>query len=207
MDERWENNLERTYYLTYICNGKRISERERNRSLILLAEPEKKDYMISDNKQKAIEDFVNAHVKGNEDVFLVEVKILPGNNIKVFLDADNGITIDKCIKVNRALYNRIEESDLFSNGDFSLEVSSPGIDEPLKLHRQYKKNIGRTIEVMLNDGTKKEGKLVGVNDDDLPAEEAGIIIEEKTGHGKKMLITTTNILFNQVKHTKVQVTF
>lgn len=156
--------------------------------------------MIADTKQKAIEDFVNAQLKGSDDVFLVEVKVIPGNNIKVFLDADNGITIDKCIRINRALYNQIEESDIFPNGDFSLEVSSPGVDEPLKLHRQYKKNIGRTIEVTMNDGTRKEGKLTGVNDDE-------IIIEEKTGQGKKAVIKTINILFNQVKHTKVLVTF
>lgn len=156
--------------------------------------------MISDNKQKAIEDFVNAQLTSSEDVFLVEVKVIPGNNIKVFLDADNGITIEKCIKVNRALYNQIEESDLFPNGDFSLEVSSPGVEEPLKLHRQYKKNIGRTIEVTLADESKKQGKLIDINDEE-------IIIEEKSGQGKKASIQTTNILFNQVKHTKVLVTF
>ena len=156
--------------------------------------------IILDTKQKAIEDFVDARLKGSEDVFLVEVKVIPGNNIKVFLDADNGITIEKCIKINRALYKQIEESDLFSNGDFSLEVSSPGVDEPLKLHRQYKKNIGRTVEVIMNDGTKKEGKLADVND-------AEIFLEEKTGQGKKTVSKTTNILFNQVKHTKVLVTF
>ena len=155
---------------------------------------------MPDTKQKAIEDFVNAQLEGSEDVFLVEVKVIPGNNIKVFLDADNGITIEKCIKVNRALYNQIEESELFPNGDFSLEVSSPGVEEPLKLHRQYKKNIGRTVEVTMNDETKKEGELITVNDDE-------IIIEEKTGQGKKAISKTTNILFNQVKHAKVLVTF
>src|SRR6478672_2790743 len=153
--------------------------------------------MIQDTKQKAIEDFVNAQLEGSQDVFLVEVKVIPGNNIKVFLDADNGITIEKCIKVNRALYNQIEESELFPNGDFSLEVSSPGVEEPLKLHRQYKKNIGRTVEVTLEDGSRKEGKLVAVNDDD-------IILEEKTqakkGHPGKtgQADKTINILFNQV---------
>ncbi|MEJ7821941.1 MAG: ribosome assembly cofactor RimP [Chitinophagaceae bacterium] len=156
--------------------------------------------MILDTKQQAIEDYVNAQITGSEDIFLVEVKVIPGNNIKVFIDADNGITIEKCIKINRALYNQIEESDLFPNGDFSLEVSSPGVEEPLKLHRQYKKNIGRTVEVTLIDGTKKEGKLITVNDDE-------IILEEKAGQGKKLVIQTTNIFFNQVKHTKVLVTF
>lgn len=160
--------------------------------------------MSTDTAQRTIEEFVNAQLKGSEDVFLVEVKVIPGNNVKVFLDADNGITIEKCIKVNRALYNQIEESGVFPNNDFSLEVSSPGVDEPLKLHRQYKKNIGRTVEVMMLDGTKKEGKLVAVNDEE-------IIIEEKQAKNKKTSDTnqekTTNILFNQVRHAKVLVTF
>ena len=156
--------------------------------------------MILDTKQKAIEDFVNAQLMGSEDVFLVEVKVIPGNNIKVFLDADEGVTIEKCIKINRALYSQIEESELFPYGDFSLEVSSPGIDEPLKLYRQYKKNIGRIIEVTMSDSTKKEGKLTAVSDEE-------IIIEQKAGEGKRSVIQTTNILFNQVKHTKVLVTF
>ena len=98
-------------------------------------------------------------MEDSEDVFLVEVKVNPGNNIIVFLDADNGVTIEKCIQINRALYKQIEEAGLFPNGDFSLEVSSPGVDEPLKLHRQYKKNIGRKVEVTMNDETKKARKI------------------------------------------------
>ena len=162
--------------------------------------------MILDTKQKAIEDFVNAQLTGSEDVFLVEVKINPGNNIKVFLDADNGITIEKCIKVNRALYKQIEESALFTDGDFSLEVSSPGVEEPLKLHRQYKKNVGRMVEVTLEDGSKKEGKLVEVKEEEITIQEK---TQGKKGHPNKagQAGATINILFNQVKHTKVLVTF
>lgn len=160
--------------------------------------------MTPDSKQKAIEDFIDAQLRGNPDAFLVEVKILPGNNIKVFLDADNGITIEKCIKINRALYTQIDESEMFPNGDFSLEVSSAGVEEPLKLHRQYVKNIGRSVEVTMMDGTKKEGKLVTVNEEE-------IVIEEKTAGKKKSQGSnhekTTNILLNQVKQTKVLVTF
>lgn len=150
--------------------------------------------------QKTIEDHIESLLQENEDVFLVEAKILPGNNIKVFLDADNGITIERCIRVNRSLYKWIEENELFPNNDFSLEVSSPGVDEPLKLLRQYKKNIGRTLEVALNEGIVTEGKLVLVNEEE-------ITIEESLGKGKKSVIKTTNILFNQIKHAKVQVTF
>jgi len=89
--------------------------------------------------QKAIEDYINTLLQESEGVFLVEVKVNAGNNIIVFLDADKGITIDTCIRINRALYKKIEENALFPNGDFALEVSSPGVEEPLKLYRQYKK--------------------------------------------------------------------
>src|SRR5437868_6308385 len=114
--------------------------------------------MVSGELQKIIEDYIRELLLEREDVFLVEIKIKSGNNIAVFLDADNGITIDTCTRINRALYKKIEENALFANGDFSLEVSSSGVDEPLKLYRQYKKNIGRTIEVLLNNETKKQGK-------------------------------------------------
>ncbi len=155
---------------------------------------------MSTGTKQVIEDFINAELKSSEDVFLVELKITPGNDIKVFLDADKGITIEKCTKLNRALYKHIEETEMFPENNFSLEVSSPGIDEPLKLNRQYLKNIGRKVEVTLTDETKKEGKLISATQDE-------ITIEEKTGTGKKLKAQTTNILFNQIKHTVVLVTF
>ena len=166
--------------------------------------------MVAGTLQKTIEDYINNLLPESEDVFLVEIKVNAGNNIIVFLDADNGVTIDTCIRINRALYKQIEENALFPNGDFALEVSSPGVEEPLKLHRQYRKNIGRTVEVLLNDETKKQGKLTEVNNDE-------IIIEETEGKAKKAhsygnkdsqaISKKTNILFNQIKHTKVLVTF
>ena len=149
---------------------------------------------------KKIEDFVAGITSQSETIFPVEIKISPANDIKVFLDADDGITIEKCTSINKALYKYIEESELFPDGNFSLEVSSPGVDEPLKLFRQYKKNIGRRIEVLMNDGTKAEGKLLNISDDE-------IVIEDKTGKGNKTTVKTTTILFNQIKHTKVLITF
>ncbi len=152
-----------------------------------------------DNKA-IVEQYLNELIEEDGHIFLVDYSFLPGNNIKIFLDADDGITIDKCIRINRALYRRIEEAVLFPEGDFAMEVSSPGVDQPLKLNRQYRKNISRAVEVLLNDSTKKEGKLIEVTDDD-------ITIEEKSGSGKKTVIKSTNISFNQIKHTKVLVTF
>ena len=118
----------------------------------------------------------------------------------MFLDADDGITIEKCTSVNKALYKYIEETGIFPDGNFSLEVSSPGVDEPLKLHRQYKKNTGRKVEVLMNDGKKIEGILLNAGDD-------AITIEERTGKGNKTTIRSTTILFNQIKHTTVLITF
>ena len=149
--------------------------------------------------QQAIEHFLSALLEESTEIFLVDLHVSPANDIKVFLDADNGITIDKCIRINRALYKRIEE-ELLPDGNFSLEVSSPGVDEPLKLNRQYKKNIGRTLEVVMNDNSRKEGKLIA-------AGEEHIEVQETEGKGKKASLKTTNILFNQIKHAKVLVTF
>ena len=149
---------------------------------------------------KKIENFLDGIIGQSENIFQVGVKINQSNDIVILLDGDDGITIEKCTQVNKALYKYIEEAELFSNGNFSLEVSSPGVDEPLKFHRQYKKNIGRNVQVTGIDGSLLEGKLVAVNNDD-------IIIEEKQGKGTKTVIKTTTISFNQIKHTKVLVTF
>jgi ribosome maturation factor RimP len=135
-----------------------------------------------------------------EDVFLVEIKIKPINNIKIYLDADAGLGIEKCIKINRALYKIMEEMAIYPDGDFSLEVSSPGVDEPLKLHRQYVKNMGREVEVLLNNEEKKTGKLINVT-------EADISIEFTEGKNKKAVVHQLTIPFADIKETIVLIKF
>ncbi len=135
-----------------------------------------------------------------DDIFFVDMKVKPTNNIKIFLDADSGLGIEKCIKINRRLYRQVEEMGFYPEGDFSLEVSSPGIDEPLKMLRQYVKNIGRTVEVTLNDDTIKEGVL-------LEANEENIVIEFTEGKNKKAVNTKLPILFTDIKQTVVQIKF
>jgi len=81
-----------------------------------------------------------------------------------------------------------------------LEISSPGIDEPLKLIRQYKKNIGRKIDITLNDESKKEGKLLSVTDNT-------VTIEQTIGKGKKAETLQTEISFAEIKQTKVLIVF
>ena len=149
---------------------------------------------------QAIEHKVEALIGAETDLFLVEVKIKPTNNIRVFIDGDRGISIEKLVHYNRRLYKQLEEEGMFPNGDFSLEVSSPGLDEPLKLHRQYIRNKGRFVEVIRKDGIKSEGKLVDVT-------EKEIIVEEQRGKGKKTELVQHIIPFGEIKMTIVQTKF
>ena len=136
--------------------------------------------MNTENQVEIVERRVNELLNELPGYFLVETSIKPTHTIKVYVDADQGAAIDQLSKINRALYKWIEEN-LFPNGDFSIEVSSPGLDEPLKLERQYLKNIGRFVDVLLKDGIKKEGKLLSVSENE-------IVVEEQKGQGKKQEI-------------------
>jgi ribosome maturation factor RimP len=156
--------------------------------------------MTQETSISAIEALIEQLLQENQDIFLVSVKIKPTNNIKIFLDADSGLSIEKCIKINRALYKIIEERQWYPDGNFSLEVSSPGVDEPLKLLRQYKKNIGRNVEVTLNNDTKQEGKLIEVV-------EESIKLEQQEGKGKKAVTKFIDIAFNEIKQTKILISF
>ncbi|HWI93806.1 MAG TPA: hypothetical protein VNT20_21140 [Flavisolibacter sp.] len=156
--------------------------------------------MQTEDQIRIIGEKVNSLLANHPSHFLVEVRIKPTNNVKVFIDADEGVILSDLIDYNRKLYKQLEESSLFPNGDFSLEVSSPGLDEPLKLFRQYKKNTGRFVDITMNDGSKKEGKLMQATED-------GIVIETETGKGKKKEIKQESVLFDQIKNTKIQVKF
>lgn len=132
------------------------------------------------------------------DMFVVNIKIKPTNNIKVFIDADSGFSIEKSSAVNRKLYAGLEESGIFPEGDFSLEVSSPGVDEPLGQMRQYKKNVGRKVTVTFTDDSEKTGILKEVTEEQIRLEIKG----KKPGELK-----TEEIPFVNIKKTVVQIIF
>jgi ribosome maturation factor RimP len=156
--------------------------------------------MVNEIQIRTIESMLQNILSAEPEYFVVEVKIKPTNNVKVFLDGDKGISIEKCVQCNRALYKKIEEDHLFPSDDFSLEVSSPGLDQPLRSLRQYKKNIGRLIDVLMIDGTRKEGKLIESGED-------GIVLEETKGKNKKKEIINHAILFINIKTTTIQIVF
>lgn len=168
--------------------------RERCRSLLLLYP------MSNDTHIQVLTEKVNALISADPELFLVDIRIKPTNNIKIYIDGNQGISVDRLVKFNRQLYKQLEEEAMYPDGDFSLELSSPGLDEPLKLHRQYLKNVGRYVEVLTLDAVKTEGKLIS-------ATETEIVVEEVKGKGKKMETIEHTIPFDQIKTTKIQIKF
>ena len=156
--------------------------------------------MNKDPQIAIVEKLVAAMLEAEPSLFLVDIRVKPTNNIKVYIDGDQGVSIDKLVQYNRRLYKQIEEMGLYPGGDFSLEVSSPGVDEPLKLHRQYLKNIGRFAEVTDLEGKKTEGKLVSATETELG-------LEETKGKGKKAETIVHAIPFSTIKTTKIQIKF
>ncbi|MBS1773090.1 MAG: ribosome maturation factor [Bacteroidetes bacterium] len=132
------------------------------------------------------------------DMFIVNVKVKPVNNIKLYIDADSGLSISKSAEVNRKLYKLIEAEQMFPEGDFSLEVSSPGVDEPLASERQYSKNIGRTVLVTTAEGKEVLGVLKEVKD--------GIMLLA-VKQPKKKEIVAVEIPLSEIKKTVVQIVF
>ncbi len=190
---RESGNLDYIYSYSYICIGNKTTEGNGYRSLLLFN-------MTNETVIAEVEGIFTALLAPEPGDFLVSVKIKPTNNIKIFVDSDEGMSIEKCVKYNRKLYAQIEEKAIFPDGNFSLEISSPGVDEPLKMHRQYVKNKGRNVLVTFNDATEKEGKLLEVTETD-------IIIEQKTGKGKKAETHQHVIPFVNIKTTTVQIQF
>jgi ribosome maturation factor RimP len=156
--------------------------------------------MANEAQIKQLEAFLSEILAEEPEYFLVSLQVKPTNNFKVFIDGDQGVTIEKCVRINRKLYKLIEESAAYPEGDFSLEVSSAGVDEPLKLTRQYAKNIGRDVEITFNDDSQKEGKLLSVTDTD-------IIIEHTEGKGKKAVTQQLVVPFDNIKTAIVQIKF
>ncbi len=134
--------------------------------------------------------------------FIVDIAVKTGNKIIVLLDNDNGVSIGDCVAMSRHIESNLDrEAD-----DFELNVMSPGLSEPFKILRQYQKNIGKHVDVVTKEGKKLSGKL-------LKAEESGIELETKVTEtvagkkGKQLIINNINLTFNQIKETKIVISF
>lgn len=119
-------------------------------------------------QESEIKTYVSDLLQERADLFLVDI-VFSGTNsrkkILVLLDKDSGILIDECGEFSRALGNLIEENNLFGDAPYVLEVSSPGMDRPLIVSRQYKRRIGNALNFLLNDGSQFDAVLQSVSDE------------------------------------------
>ncbi len=137
------------------------------------------------------------------DCFIIEIKSLQNKRVEIYVDSDSGITFKKCQQLSRYLEAEIDEKGWLGE-KYTLEVSSPGITRPLKFARQYPRNIGRKLEVKQLEGDTKTGTLIEVDDKQITLESKQRI---KEGKKKKTVIVQDIIPFDNIKETKVKITF
>ncbi|MCT1526365.1 ribosome assembly cofactor RimP [Sphingobacterium hotanense] len=150
--------------------------------------------------EERVKELVLEKIADREDLFIVSIRFLKNGVLEILLDGDNGIAIEDCVQVSRHVGYHLEEENVIDRA-YRLEVSSPGIDTPLMLSRQYEKNIGRNVKVQMLDGTKREGKLLAAGDSSFNLEE---VVKEK---GKKSQLVEVEIPYDQIKETKVLISF
>ncbi len=164
-----------------------------------LLEFEKKIVLEEKIQQLIVEKFQEEPF---QDYFFIELKIF-GNKVEVFVDSDSGVTIEACAKLNRYLQSHIDEAGWLGE-KYTLDVSSSGVGRPLKLLRQYQKNIGRTLAVKLIDGEKKKGILTKVDEDKITLEHKERV---KEGKKKKTVVIESEISIEQIEEAKIKITF
>ena len=149
-----------------------------------------------------IQELVVEALEKNTSLFLIDLTISEDHKIKVIIDGDQGVTLNDCIEVSRAVEHQLDRDET----DFSLEVTSAGATEPLKNTRQYLKNIGRKLKVKTNEGEVIEGVLT-----DAQAESIKLSwkTREKKPVGKgKITVQKEKILdHEEIKEAKVMITF
>ncbi len=136
------------------------------------------------------------------DQFIVEVNVRPGNAIDVTMDGDGGITIESCMEIHRHILHEMDREV----EDYSLEVSSPDLMKPLKVFRQYVKNIGREVTVKKTDKSKITGLLKDAKENFIiiHTEEKEVVEGKK---GKQLVKRDTEIPFNEIAETKIEISF
>lgn len=141
--------------------------------------------------------------EGFEDFYLVDIELTSSNKISVFVDSDSGVVTRTCARLSRYLEEYLDEKN-WQDGVYTIDVSSPGVDRPLKFARQYVKNIGRKLEVKTNSGDKIVGKMIEANDDFIILEYREKVTE---GKKKKNIIKQTEIAHDDIAKAKVKISF
>ncbi|WP_158839279.1 ribosome assembly cofactor RimP [Polaribacter sp. L3A8] len=151
--------------------------------------------------QTKVRDLVDEALALNESLYLIDLSISENNKIQVTVDGDNGVPLSECIRISRSVDNNFDREE----EDFSLEVSTPDISHPLKVKRQYIKNINRILKVKTSE-EELEGTLV-------EADEDKIVLNWKArepkpiGKGKVTVLKTATIDYQDIKEAKVKIVF
>ncbi|WP_027380388.1 ribosome assembly cofactor RimP [Chryseobacterium daeguense] len=152
--------------------------------------------------RKRIEELLNEFLETRKDLFLIDLKFSAGDDITVILDGDNGVSLQDCLDASRAIEFNMDREE----HDFSLQVMSAGLSEPLATPRQFAKNIGREIEVLLNDSSKIEGELAKVDE-----EKITLILRYRKpkdiGKGKVDVEEEKEIPYSEIKKALVTIKF
>jgi len=136
----------------------------------------------------------------SDDMFIVDITVGTGNSISVLVDSDAGISVGECVQISRHIEGSLDREI----EDFSLEVSSPGLSLPLKVLRQYLKNIGREVEVVTKSGEKQKGILKSANIEGFELE----FLAKGRVDGKKVEETKSlTYSFDQMKTVKIVISF
>ena len=152
--------------------------------------------------KQTVRELLDKSLDERSDLFLIDFDVNENNAIKVIIDGDNGVLVEDCIYVSRAIEHNLDREEQ----DFSLEVTSAGATTPLSHIRQYVKNIGRTLAVKTEDGEKYEAKITS-------ADNKGIVLEWKTrepkpiGKGKVTVLKQAEIAYKDIKEAKVKIKF
>ena len=152
--------------------------------------------------KKKVEDLLKQGLEEREDLFLISFSIGADNAIKVIVDGDNGVLVEDCMFISRAIEHNLDREE----EDFSLEVLSNGAASLLVLPRQYKKNVGRTLEVKTNDNKDYEAELVNASDEVInlkwKAREP-----KPVGKGKVTVTKEVTVAIKDIKEAKVKIKF
>lgn len=135
-----------------------------------------------------LEKLINGHL-AETPVFLAEVTVKPGNRINVYIDGDQGVTIETCRELNQFLNTQLDRDQ----EDYDLTVSSYGADRPLRLQRQYRKNTGKSLEIATRDGEKFTGKVLNATDESVEMEVAPAGKRAKGAEPRIVILRYTDI--------------
>jgi len=157
--------------------------------------------------EQRVRMLVEEKISDRPDLFVVDIKMLPNRKLMVLVDGEQGIGIADCAAISRFVGFKLEEEEVIAEA-YNLEVSSPGIDTPLTLTRQYIKNIGRDLGIKMLDGTKREGNLLGIDNEVITIEEKIKAVRKTAGEkGKKAEVIESQIPLSEIAETKVLISF